>query len=244
MPNFDPNWRKFLQNLGWYVLIIAISMVLVYFSRSPRFVWLPWLVVVGGGIWLVWQQLKVNQAEANDKARLAGYLKQALAYKMQIDQAVKVAAQSSNRTHLQQLGSQIDTWTETIQDLVERISKLRRDEIIQRDIKAVPAAIADLEAQLNRETDPAIRAQLERTLANRRKQLASLEQLQNTVKRAEIQIESTLSLLGTIYSQILTGQSTSHVADTHRLSADVDEEVRLLQDQLEALREVKLGGTD
>jgi hypothetical protein len=31
------------------------------------------------------------------------------------------------------------------------------------------------------------------------------------------------------------------VADYSRLSADVDEEVRLLQDQLEALREVKLG---
>ena len=244
MPNLDPAWRKFLQNLGWYVLIIAISVVLVYFSRSPRFVWLPWLVALGGGIWLAWQQFKVYQdMGADDQTRLDGYLKQALAYKVQIDQAVK-AAQSSNRAHLQQLGAQIDTWTETIQDLVERIRKLHRDEIIRRDIKAVPAAIADLEARLNRETDPAIRAQLERTLANRRKQFASLEQLQNTVKRAEIQIESTLSLLGTIYSQILTGQSTSHVADTHRLSADVDEEVRLLQDQLEALREVKLGGTE
>jgi hypothetical protein len=31
------------------------------------------------------------------------------------------------------------------------------------------------------------------------------------------------------------------VADYSRLSTEVDEEVRLLQDQLEALREVKLG---
>jgi hypothetical protein len=31
------------------------------------------------------------------------------------------------------------------------------------------------------------------------------------------------------------------VADYSRLSVEVDEEVRLLQDQLEALREVKLG---
>jgi hypothetical protein len=202
---------------------------------------LPWLVALGGGIWLAWQQFKVDQEEVDDQARLDGYLKQALAYKDQIDQAVKAATRSSNRTHLQQLGAQIDTWTETIEDLIERIRKLRQDELIRRDVKAVPAAIADLETRLAHESDPAIRAQLERTLLNRRKQLASLEQLQNTVKRAEIQIESTLSLLGTIYSQILTGQSTSHVADTSRLSADVDEEVRLLQDQLEALREVKLG---
>jgi hypothetical protein len=216
-------------------------MVLVYFSHSPRFGWLPWLVALAGGVWLIWSQLKAKPELAGDQARLEGYLKQTQAYKMQLDQAIKAAVQPGQRPHLQQLAGQLDTWTDTIQDLVERIGKLSQDEIIRRDIKAVPAAIADLEARLARETDPVIRAQLERTLANRRKQLTSLDQLQNTVKRAEIQIESTLSLLGTIYSQILTGQSTSHVADTSRLSADVDEEVRLLQDQLEALREVKLG---
>ncbi|MCK6630197.1 MAG: hypothetical protein L6R45_34100 [Anaerolineae bacterium] len=100
---------------------------------------------------------------------------------------------------------------------------------------------ARLETQLTQENDPQVRGQLERTLTNRRNQLASLERLQNTMKRAEIQIESTLSALGTIYSQLLTGESTDHVADYSRLSAEVDEEVRLLQDRLEALEEVKLG---
>ena len=80
-----------------------------------------------------------------------------------------------------------------------------------------------------------------RTLINRKNQLASLQVLQRTIKKAEIQIESTLSLLGTIYSQILIGQSTNHVADYNRLSIDVDEEVHRLQDQLEALWEVKGG---
>lgn len=236
----DPRWRTLWRNLGWYILLVAISVVLVRVERAPL-LWLPWLVALVGGVWLVWSQLKAKPDVPDEQVRLDSYLQQTLAYKAQLDQAVKTAAQTGQRAHLQALGGQIDTWTETIQDLVERISKLRQDELIQRDIKAVPAAIADLESRLQRESDPAIRVQLERTLTNRRKQLASLDQLQNTVKRAEIQIESTLSLLGTIYSQILTGQSTSHVADTSRLSADVDEEVRLLQDQLEALREVKLG---
>jgi hypothetical protein len=240
MPTLDPRWRKFWQNLGWYILLVVIAIGLVYFSRSAYFRWLPWLVVIGGGIWLIWQQLKAGPAQSNDQS-LDNYLQQTLAYKAQIDQAIKSVSQSGPRPHLQQLVAQIETWTQTIQDLIEQIDKLRQDELIRRDVKAVPAAIADLETRLAHESDPAIQAQLERTLLNRRKQLASLEQLQNTVKRAEIQIESTLSLLGTIYSQILTGQSTSHVADTSRLSADVDEEVRLLQDQLEALREVKLG---
>lgn len=239
MEDFGPRWRKLLIDLGWYVLLVVISVILVRVERMP--IWLPWLVALGGGLWLVWLQLRVKPEVAGDHSRLEDYLKQTRAYKMQLDQALKAADQPGRQSHLQQLAVQLDTWTATIEDLVERIGKLNWDEIIRRDLKAVPAAIADLEARLSRETDPAIRAQLERTLANRRKQLASLDELQNTVKRAEIQIESTLSLLGTIYSQILTGQSTSHVADTSRLSADVDEEVRLLQDQLEALREVKLG---
>lgn len=113
--------------------------------------------------------------------------------------------------------------------------------MIRQDLEAVPQAIADLQTRLTNETDPTLRTQLERTLSNRQNQLASLERLQNTMKRAEIQIESTLSALGTIYSQVLTGQSTDHVADYSRLAADVDEEVRLLQDRLEALEEVKLG---
>lgn len=239
MSDFDPRWRKLWRNLGWYILLIAASVVLVRVERIP--IWLPWLVALGGAIWLVWQQLNSDKAETDHSNRAGAYLDQALAYKKQIDQAIRTAVQQHNSTHLQQLGLQIEHWTNAIRDLVQRIDSLQGDELIRRDIKAVPAAIADLEARLSRESDPTIRAQLEHTLANRRKQLASLEQLQNTIKRAEIQIESTLSLLGTIYSQILTGQSTSHVADYSRLSADVDEEVRLLQDQLEALREVKLG---
>ena len=91
------------------------------------------------------------------------------------------------------------------------------------------------------ETNAGARTELEHTLVNRKNQLAALKRLQGTMRRAEIQIESTLSALGTIYSQLLTGQSTDHVADYSRLSAEVDEEVRTLQDQLEALQEVKLG---
>jgi len=105
----------------------------------------------------------------------------------------------------------------------------------------VPKSIKKLEAQLAQETDGATRAELERTLASRKNQLVALQQLQNMMKRAELKIESTLSSLGTIYPQLLTSQSTNHVADYSRLSEEVDEEVRTLQDHLEALEEVKLG---
>ena len=245
MRNFDARWRNFWQNLAWYLATIIVLTLLFFFVPIFRLVWwLPWLVAVAWGVALVFQlgQLLAGQdGIAVSEAQLKAYLDQALSYKTQIDSAIKATSGRADRIHLQQLTTQINTWTRAIQELVQRLNTLRQDDIIRRDIKEVPAAIADLEKRLAQERDGAIRAQLERTLANRHKQLASLETLQNTMKRAEIQIESTLSLLGTIYSQILTGQSTSHVADYSRLAVDINEEVRLLQDQLEALREVKLG---
>jgi hypothetical protein len=129
-----------------------------------------------------------------------------------------------------------------IEALVRRVGNMREDHVIRRDLQTVPQAVKEIEARLATETDPTLRRQLERTLANRQKQLEALQELQTAVRRAEIQIESTLSQLGTIYSQLLTGQSTSDTAAYNRLSAEIDEEVGMLQDRLEALREVKLDG--
>ena len=103
----------------------------------------------------------------------------------------------------------------------------------------MPKSIDQIKNRLARESDPDLKGDLERTLINRENQLASLQKLQNMMNRAELQIESTLSSLGTIYSQILTDQSAGHIADYGRLSAQIDEEVYRLQDQLEALWEVK-----
>ncbi len=61
------------------------------------------------------------------------------------------------------------------------------------------------------------------------------------MQRAEIKIENTLSLLGTLYPQILPSQSTNQVSDYSRITSEVSEEVRVLHDHLQALEEVKLG---
>ncbi len=177
------------------------------------------------------------------KSTVQTHLDRALAYQTQIDSLIKATAEAKARARLQELAGEVGEWVEAIEDLVNRLDDFQQNSLIRQDLEAVPKAIADLETRLAQESDPAIRSQLERTLANRRKQMAVLEQLQNTMKRAEIQIESTLSSLGTIYSQLLTGQSTDHVADYSRLSAEVEEEVHTLQDHLEALEEVKLGRT-
>lgn len=181
----------------------------------------------------------INKGQLNPT--IHAHLDKALAYQAQIESLINAAPNAAARDRLQELAGEVGEWVKAIEDLVRRIDGFQGNYLIRQDLESVPQAITKLEAQLAQENDPALRNQLERTLTNRRNQLASLERLQSTMKRAEIQIESTLSALGTIYSQLLTGESTDHVADYSRLSAEVDEEVRLLQDRLEALEEVKLG---
>lgn len=233
-------YLKFLQNSLWYLIILVGLAGLTFFL--PVLWWLPWLVSVGWGISLLAHQVfGGNEAEVDNRGQLQVYLDRALTYRAQINSTIKASVEKSDRARLGQLSIQINSWVEAIQKLVERIASLQQNPLILQDRVEVPKAIENLKSRLVSETDLATRVQLEQALINYGKQIAALEELQITIERAEIQVESTLSLLGTIYSQILTSQSTHHVADYSKLSADVDEQVHLLQDHLEALREVKLG---
>jgi len=173
-------------------------------------------------------------------ASLQSYVEQAEAYQAEITRLAQNPANANNQSRLQEMASHVQAWTLSITTLAHRIEEFRQNKLIGKDLKEVPKSIANLEERLAREANPSIKTELERTVTNRRQQLASLQKLQHNIQMAEIKIESTLSMLGTIYSQILAGQSTRQVADYRRLLNEIDEEVHTLQDHLEALEEVKL----
>jgi predicted nucleic acid-binding Zn-ribbon protein len=244
MQSRDPRWAKFWLNLGWFVATMVVLVVLLRFFRNPVILAALWTVGLVWGGWLAFKVSQIvfgpQQIELSEE-RSRAYLEQAQDYRTRIDQAMKRLSGPVGQEHLRQLANRVDALIETVEALVARIGYLSQDEAIRRDLQAAPKAIKRLEAQLAAETDDLMRHQLQRTLNSRRNQLEALEGLQNSIEQAEIQIESTLSQLGTIYSQLLTGQSTSHVADYNRLATDIDEEIHLLHDHLEALREVRLG---
>ncbi|HRV94963.1 MAG TPA: 2TM domain-containing protein [Anaerolineae bacterium] len=172
---------------------------------------------------------------------LKDQVKKARTYQAQIKSLLKASTRQNIHIRQDDLAKQIDEWVRAVEVLAERIESFRQNSLIQTDLAAVPQSIDDLERRLASETDESTRAELERTLTVYKNHLEALNQLQGTIKRAEIKIESTLSLLGTLYSQMLTSQSTNHVADYSRLFEDVEEEVHILQDHLDALGEVKSG---
>ena len=240
LKNLHPQRSEFLQNPVWYVAAVAALAVLT--SYIPFLWWFAGLVALIWGAWLIRQLFSEDSEEdatVNDQTRLEAYLEHTLAYRAQIARAIKATTNDHNRFQLEQLATQLDACTKAIKEMVQRLVNLRQDDLIRRDLETVPEAIAALEMRLASETRATIAAQLEFVLTARKNQLALLERLQNTGERAEMQLEHTLSVLGSIYSQILIGQSTNDMADYGRLSANVDEEMRRLADQLEALREVK-----
>lgn len=169
------------------------------------------------------------------------HLDKADSYRRQINELLQSSPNRHLQAHLQDLAAQVQQWTEAIGALARRVDSFQRNNVIQHDLASVPQAITKLEEHVAVETDPALKAELERTLTNRRHQWTALQNLEKMMKQAEVKIESTLSSLGTLYSQMLISQSTDQVANYGRLSEHVDEEVRTLQDHLEALEEVKLG---
>ncbi|MEM7134524.1 MAG: hypothetical protein AAF702_50120 [Chloroflexota bacterium] len=172
---------------------------------------------------------------------LRNYLNQAQAYHQGITTLASNASFDFNRTRLEELTRFIDHWQKSLVALVQRVDDFQQNMLLQQDIEAVPKAIARLENQLAQASSIHIRQELERTLANRRQQLTALENLSDTMQWAELKIENTVSMLGTIYSQAHMSQSKGQVADYRRLLNDLEEEARSLEDYVTTLAEVKLG---
>ena len=242
LKHLGKRWLSFAAHPLGYVIGITLLAGVGY---SFSFMWRPLgLVALLWGSWLIWQFFQEDPAESKTQIRLAPHLEQALAYQAQIEQLIRSVPPGNRPSQQQQLLIQIKHWVQAIHDLGQHISHIGQDDLIHCDIKRLPKAIKDLEQRLELEPDDLLHNQLQQTIATRKKQLTSLERLHRTVVQAEIQIEDTLSLLGTIYSHLLTDRSTHRVAGYNRLSDEITEEVDRLQDHLEALEEVRLGRID
>jgi hypothetical protein len=96
-----------------------------------------------------------------------------------------------------------------------------------------------LEKQLAETEDAELRQKLQRTLENRRKQLAQLQQAANQRKMVELKVENTLAQLGIIYTQLHSGQYLLKRSRYERLAAEITDEVEGLSDYLATLQELQ-----
>lgn len=169
------------------------------------------------------------------RARLA----QARRYRQQILALVEAQAADAFGLDRQQVTADLARWENRIRQLVSRLSAYEENEVVRADETAVPAAIARLEAQLAAETDPALRSEIEQTLAVYRQQQAQLAALRRLMRRTQLDLEETVAAMGTLYSQLqVLGAMEIDSGRAKRLAHDVSEQVHKLDDLLAAVEEV------
>jgi seryl-tRNA synthetase len=144
------------------------------------------------------------------------------------------------KDNLSQTADQIDEWLESIYSLAQRLDRYQQEkDILERDKKRASARIAELTKKLQREQDDAVSRQIQTTMENLQRQHNTILQLENTMERAQLQLETTLSSLGTIYSQtMLVGAKDIDSGRAKRLRQEISEEVVELDNILVAMDEV------
>jgi hypothetical protein len=239
------------------VLTIGVTAALFLFVKEPFPWWQDWFWLVGGLIAegaLVASMLSDPEASAEVVAREFASrfdltkigssssrrrLESALEYRRNM---LTLAArhQGAMRAQLEQTVSDINDWIGHMYDLALHIDAFESNELVERDRRTVPQQIEKARIRLKNETDEQLKADLESQIALLERQLETLNATGNSVKRAQIQLDNTLSSVATIYAQMSQlGTKEVDSSRAQRLRLEIQDEIASLQDTIHALDEVQ-----
>lgn len=238
-------------------VVLAISILLAFFGPDlfPAFPWWGWLV--GGGVawgvivFSIFKDEKVAAQVAADLLKqkyeptaihsgdMRDKLIKAFEYRSQIAAAIARTKSGVLRDHLEQSANEIDGWIGGLWEVARRVDTFEGDRTIQQDLQSVPVAISNYESRLKTEPHEDVRKQIQDTLDSRRAQWQTLQSLQSTIERGKLQMDQTLSAMGTVYSQLLLMDAKDIDSGKYqRLRDDIAEEVKGLHEVAEAMDEV------
>jgi len=231
-PQPFPWWR------WWYWLIIGVvaEALIIYTSLSD-----PGLAqkVVADMLRGEFSTRELRSGKYRDK------VEKALEYRERIEGLIRQSRQGVLRDHLQEDARRITEWVANVFGLARRLDAYENDEIIKRDMTSVKSAIGEFEARLRREDDEAVRQQMQEAIRSKKTHWDNLQRLENTMEKAEFQLENTLSAMGTVYAQLqLIGAKDVDSSRARNLREDIAAQVAALQDIVEAMDEVYNGLKD
>ncbi len=238
-------------------IILAIAILLAFFGSDlfPAVPWWGWLL--GGGV--AWGALVLSilrdekvavqvtadllrqkyEPTAIKSGDMRDRLIKAFEYRGQIAATIARTKPGVLRDHLEQTAADVDGWIGGLWEVARRVDAFESDRTIQQDLNSVPTAIRNYEARLKTEPNTDVRHQLQETLDSRRTQWQTLQNLQSTIERGKLQMDQTLSAMGTVYSQLLLMDAKDIDSGRYqRLRDDIAEEVKGLHETAEAMDEV------
>jgi hypothetical protein len=240
-------------------VVIALTLILtaLSFLGLPWFpgVWWMWLLfgLVGEGLIVLstlrdqkfYQQVldemfhekfdigKVKNQELRQKVT------KALEYRELIGKEIERKSDAVLDEYLKDTAHGLEDWIGQVYRLALGLDAYQRDPIIARDMASVPQELQRFKAQLVREKGTAVQDDLEKTISIKQSQWDALCNLRDTMAKAQLQLEDTLSAIGTMYMQIvLLGSKDVNGSRAQCLQQDMVEQVRALQDTSAAMDEV------
>lgn len=186
------------------------------------------------------QQLELDRIK-NRVARQ--HISKALEYRTQMLELAK-KAKGSLKMNLLQTVDDVNAWIGHMVDLSLHLDEFADNQLVTRDMKEVPGRIANVDKRIELERRRGGSEDVISELMKQREQLdsqlANLQAATNNSKRAEIQLESALASLGTIYAQMSRlGTSEVDSGKMQRMRLEIQEEVHSLQDTIHAMEEVQ-----
>ncbi len=237
--------------------LIALTLILFAFVPQPLPFWQRWFWLVLGALGeagLVWSSLKDPEFRAKavaamfrerfnprdiKNAGLRQRVEKALEYRDRIDAVIEQNREGIMRDHLRDVSQGITTWLANVFRLARRLDAYLADDMIRQDRQSLPSAIDNLKRRLAMEDDDAVKRQISQTIAQKQIQLDNLRKLQNVMERAQYQLESTITAIGTVYSQVMILDSRGVASGrAQRLQQEVADRVRVLRDVVTTRDEV------
>ena len=163
----------------------------------------------------------------------------ALEYRELISQEISRRPDQVMDDYLRDAAHGLEDWIGQVYRLALGLDAYQRDPIIARDMDTVPRDLEKFKALLVREKGSAVQADVAKTVSIKQSQWDALSNLRDTMAKAQLQLEDTLSTIGTMYMQmVLIDSKDVNSARAQRLQQDMQEQVRALQDTSTAMDEV------
>jgi hypothetical protein len=239
-------------------VIIALTLLLTVFGSNlvefvPGWIWLLSGIIAEGllvyssytdaetGRKVVANMLQHEfKPERLHDSKLQMQVDQALDYRSRITKAIRERRDSVLKDNLLQTAEEIDEWLENIYNLAQRLDRYQMErDVLERDKKRAKERILQLEKRSQVENDSHVNQQISDALNGLHRQINTIENLDKTMERAQLQLDTTLTALGTIYSQtMLVGAKDIDSGRAKRLRQDIVDEVQELDNILLAMDEV------
>lgn len=242
----------------WESLVtVAMTGILFFAAPQPFPWWQPWFWLVAGGV----AEAALILSHLTDPAEAQRAVAREFEQKFDLNAIRKETSRErvaraidyrrnmltlvdrhsgAMRAQLAQTTADVSDWIAQMYDLALHIDAFEGNDLVKRDLKHVPFLLEQARGRYAQERDPSVRASLEEQIRQLEIQLQNLQATANSVERAKIQLDSTLSSLGTIYAQMsLLGTKEVDSARAQRLRAEVKDEISSLQDTIGALDEVQ-----